>query len=123
MAANKLFTGLAIFALISISPKAFAQAPTMSTNVWTPPNLSFNECMQRAQTILRNEGSKDVALTTNFSGMGWVTGSLGDYRITIACATFKGTVFFAVAGTDFATADNYMRDINGKMENPVPKRG
>jgi hypothetical protein len=71
--------------------------------------------MQQGPAALRGMGSKDVYTKINFTGMGWVGGTIGDYRFTIACVTAKGVVFFIVAGPESATAKNHEDYIEGGM--------
>ena len=99
----------------ALAPGARAEAPSLGANIWTPQGLSFNDCMQRATGALRQLGSNPNQQTL-FQGMGYVYGPIGDYNAMVMCVIHKGTVAFVVAGQDFATANNYVSQINKIME-------
>jgi hypothetical protein len=103
--------------IVVMSSVTEAQAPSVAGNVWTPPALAFNECMQRASGSLSQMGAKDLQQKTIFAGMGFTTGNLGDFSAQLMCITFKGVVVVVVAGNDGATAENYRAQINRNMGN------
>jgi hypothetical protein len=72
--------------------------------------------MQQGQATLRNMGSKDVFTSINFTGMGWIGGTIGDYRFTIVCITAKDVVVFNVAGPDGATVENHRKSVVDGMQ-------
>jgi hypothetical protein len=117
---NRAYLGTVITALIgglAISTVAHAQAPSGTANVWTPPALSMNDCVQRGSTALRTAGATKTDQKTVFPGMAFVTAILGDYSAMIMCITFKGVVVFTVHGPDGATAENYRVQLNDNMGN------
>jgi len=106
---------LTVVGVVLWSSAVLGQAPGFAGNVWYPTGLSFDRCMQRGEATLREMGSKDVHKDINFTGMGWLNGSIGDYRLSIACITAKDVVVFNGAGPDFAAAKNYIEYVRNGM--------
>ena len=107
---------LTVVSVVLWSSAVLGQAPSVAGNVWYPTGLSFDRCMQRGEATLREMGSKDVLTNINFTGMGWIVGTIGDYRLSIACITAKDVIVFNVAGPDRAAAQNYSNYVQNEMK-------
>jgi hypothetical protein len=112
------YLGLTVFGALVFSSTASAQSPIIAGSVWTPPALSFNDCMQKGADAIRRAGGNGAQQQTLFAGMGYIMGNFGDYSALISCITFKGTVTFAVAGLDAQTAHNHVRQLSMNMGSP-----
>jgi Domain of unknown function (DUF4189) len=79
-------------------------APALTTN-WSSTSLSQNECLDRAERIVR-----DAGLTTNFERVGQsVFGEHGDYTAQVRCISDKSVVIFVVVGPNLDTARVHMK--------------
>jgi len=107
---------LAVIGIVLWPSAVLGQAPSSDGDVWYPTGLSFDRCMQRGEAALRAMGSADVWTHINFTGMGWIGGTIAGYSFRIACITAKDVIVFNVAGPVAAAAHNYTKSIRDGMQ-------
>jgi hypothetical protein len=79
------------------SSPMYAQIATWA-DAWFPAGLSHNACVQRGEAAFGRAGAQNVRTAVNFPGMAWISGSIGEYSITVACVTAKDVIMFYGAG-------------------------
>ena len=86
-------------ALSAATPPAAEALPAGIANAWQDTFLSQNQCIKRAEFVMRRAG-----FSRNFQFVGQsVFGEAGDYAGAIRCIDSKDLVFFMVSGTDNET--------------------
>jgi hypothetical protein len=85
-------------------------APALTTN-WTATTLRENECLERAERVV-----KDAGLTKNFEKVGQsVFGEVGDYTAQVRCISEKEVVVFVIVGPTLDQARVHMKAIFEKF--------
>jgi hypothetical protein len=84
--------------------------PSVATS-WRSTGLTQQECVQRAERVLR-----DAEMAQDFEVVGQsVFGGTGGYTLLVRCITEKGLVYFAVGGPSHDEAQRYLTTMSGKF--------
>ncbi|AFY72949.1 hypothetical protein Syn7502_00817 [Synechococcus sp. PCC 7502] len=88
---------LAAVMMTMTTPKAAADAPGMSWT-WREVRISHRQCLDRADSAIRDAGFNDSVETVGTSPDVSTFGVNDDYRAAIRCISDKGVVLFLVTG-------------------------
>jgi hypothetical protein len=94
-----------------VASNARAQAPALYSTVWTPEDMSIDQCMERATRAMHRAGTDDVTVKSPAPDLGWVDARFGNYTARIDCLMFRGMVVFMVAGPNGETAGVYQDEL------------
>jgi hypothetical protein len=107
-----------ILGLIFAVGPAFG-ATKLYVNLWTPPTLTWAQCVEQATAALTALGSGVGRRVIANGALGFVNGSVGEYAVIIECLWPKGAqviyITFSIAGPNHATAQNIGLQISKAM--------
>jgi hypothetical protein len=98
---KRLIVGTFVVTLFASFPAAAQNHPFITTD-WADIQVSQEDCLNRAEQAIANNGFKSPGTTKNSRH-----GYRGQYTTAVRCAADKGFVFFIVAGPDGDLTEKY----------------
>jgi len=99
---QRLIVGTFCAALFASFPAAAQNHPFITTDWADLDNMSQEDCLNRAEHAIAQNGFKSPGTTKNSRH-----GYRGQYTTAVRCAADKGFVFFIVAGPDGDLTEKY----------------
>jgi len=97
------FTAWILCVALTLGVAGPAQARTSITTNFEDLEVTQDECLARADRVIRRNGYTVPGTTANSRH-----GTKGEYTVTIRCAADRKIVFFVVAGPNADVTDRYL---------------